>query len=232
VHTRRCHVNLTDAYPKRLTASYHGRIPGAALLTVVRSVTRAYPERAFLRQAQSITAAHPEELKVKPSGHRSPSNSSGKAPKDAERSPKAPEIRGEKRRKRKETKEKEEKNPRCASVTAAHPEAFLGCRAVGIRVCVPRRTSRLQRGSYTPLPPRCQPASALEDPRRTAAGASPDGGRQQGGAWQAPCPDCHRAAASAGSESRQQPSAGLPSIPQCKGEPFGALLRTAARPLP
>lgn len=84
---------------------------------------------------------------------------------------------------------------------------------------MPPQADRLRRGSCTPPPPRCQPASASEGRRRVRCldmrltrtanalqplpGASPDG----------------------------SPARAFQVSPQCKGEPFGALPRTTATPL-
>ncbi len=107
---------------------------------------------------------------------------------------------------------------------APNPPALLPAAAR-----LPPRTGRPQQGSYTQLPPRCQPASALEDPCRAAAGQAPAGGALRGMPRQAPRPDRRRAATSARAHL-SAPGVGLPKYPQAPMVgPFGALPRTLWR---
>ena len=118
-----------------LTASYHGRTPGESSSHHGRTprASNGEPPRPHTRsgslngKVRSITAAHPEELKIEPSGQRSPEivlKAPQETPESSQKSPKNPAW--------KKGKGEEEKFSRCASVTAAHPEAFLSWRGAGI----------------------------------------------------------------------------------------------------
>ena len=78
----------------------------------------------------------------------------------------------------------------------------------------PPRTGGLQQAFSAWLPPRCQPASALEGPHRAATGRTLAGGALRVVPKQAPHPDSHRVATSAGARpaaARRGPSKTPPS---------------------
>ena len=165
-----------------LPASYHGRTPGESSSHHGRTprASNGEPPRPHTRsgslngKVRSVTAAHPEELKIEPSGQRSPEivlKAPQETPESSQKSPKNPgwkKGKGEEGKRRKRILPLRERH---GCPPGGFPELARRRNPVRLTfasspaVCVPRRTGRLQRGSYTPLPPRCQPASALEDPR-------------------------------------------------------------------
>jgi len=177
----------------------------------VRSVTAAHPERA--PSAAKYALSQPDTRSDLPSGERAihhgwtpgvrRSTAEHDPPRERTRTGSEPSRKSEEALEDSRIRNEIEERKRARERRKERREILLlrerhGCPPGGrlnLARCrnpgVPPRADRLQRGSYTPSPPRCQPASALEGRRRVRCldmrlartanalqplpGASPDG---------------------------------------------------------